>query len=161
MDLAVLTGDGAEPLITLAGRPPMVAVTDAVLLGHRTESLDPGAVVELARLPASLRRIDAAALAEDPAGAGERAAEWLAGTGRGVWLHLDLDVLDPASLPAVTYPQAPGPDWQQLSQTLRPLARSPRLLGISVADFRPDLDPTGDLAARIVDLLDQLLLGRD
>ena len=157
MDLAVLAGDGATPLVTLAGEPPMVPVGEMVLLGHRTRGLDDGAAAELARLPAELRRIDAATLAADPVAAGRRAEAWLAGAGRGGWLHLDLDVLDPASLPAVTYPQPGGPDWDQLAAALRPLARSPRLLGVSVADFRPDLDPTGQLANRVVDLLDRTL----
>jgi arginase len=93
----------------------------------------------------------------DPAGAGRRAAAWLAGAGRGVWLHLDLDVLDPSSLPAVTYPQPGGPGWEELAVALEPLARSPRLLGVSVADFRPDLDPAGDLAVRVVDVLGRIL----
>jgi arginase len=62
-----------------------------------------------------------------------------------------------ASLPAVTYLQPGGPEWELLSAALRPLARSPRLLGVSVADFRPDLDPDGELAGRILDLLDQTL----
>ena len=157
MDLAVLTGAGAEPLVTLAGAPPMVPVGDAVLLGHRTDGLDPGAAAELARLPDDLRRIDAATVVADPAAAGRRAAAWLAGAGRGAWLHLDLDVLDPAVLPAVTYPQPGGPDWDQLAAVLEPLARSPRLLGVSVADFRPDLDPTGNLAARVVEVLEHAL----
>jgi arginase len=157
MDLAVLTGDGPAPLVTLAGEPPMLPLSDTVLLGHRTQDLDEGALAELARVPADLRRIDAATLMSDPAAAGRRAAAWLAGSGRGVWLHLDLDVLDPGSLPAVTYPQPGGPDWEQLATALRPLARSPRLLGVSVADFRPDLDPAGALAARVLDLLDRTL----
>ena len=81
----------------------------------------------------------------------------LAGAGRGAWLHLDLDVLDPAVLPAVTYPQPGGPDWDQLAAVLEPLAHSPRLLGVSVADFRPDLDPTGDLATRVLEVLARTL----
>ncbi|HSO54207.1 MAG TPA: arginase family protein, partial [Actinomycetes bacterium] len=153
----VLTGDGAEPLVTLAGAPPMVPAADAVLLGHRTRDLDAGAAAELARLPGGLRRIDAGTLVADPAAAGRRAAAWLAGAGRGAWLHLDLDVLDPAVLPAVTYPQPGGPDWDQLVAALEPLARSPRLLGVSVADFRPDLDPTGDLATRVLEVLARTL----
>jgi arginase len=44
-----------------------------------------------------------------------------------------------------------------LATALRPLARSPRLLGVSVADFRPDLDPAGALAARVLDLLEHTL----
>lgn len=106
MALEVLTGSGAAPLVTLAGQPPMLHLSDTVLLGHRTLDLDEGALAELARLPAELRRIDAATVMRDPAAAGRRAAAWLAGAGRGVWLHLDLDVLDPDSLPAVTYPQS-------------------------------------------------------
>ncbi|MDP8971257.1 MAG: arginase family protein [Actinomycetota bacterium] len=157
MDLAVLTGAGAATLVNLAGDPPMLAVSDTVLLGHRTQDLGETALAELARLPGDLRRIDAATLMRDPAAAGRRAAAWLADAGRGVWLHLDLDVLDPGSLPAVTYPQPGGPDWEELSAALGPVARSPRLLGVSVADLRPDLDPAGALAAQVVDLLQHSL----
>lgn len=157
MDLAVLTGDGAAPLVTLAGAPPMVPARDVVLLGHRTSDLDEGAAAELARLPTELHQIDAATVVRDPAAAAQHAAAWLAGTGGGVWLHLDLDVLDPQSLPAVTYPQPGGLDWEQLAAALESLARSPQLLGVSVADFRPDLDPTGELAVRVLDLLERTL----
>lgn len=157
MDLAVLTGDGAKELIGLAGAPPMVPVGEVVLLGHRASDLDEGAAEDLARLPDQLRRIDAATVASDPVAAGERAGAWLAGTGEGVWLHLDVDVLDAESLPAVTYPQPQGLHWEQLAAVLEPLARSPRLLGVSVADFRPDLDPSGTFATRLVELLDRTL----
>ena len=157
MVLAVLTGNGATPLVTLAGDPPMVAISDAVLIGHRTGDLDPGAAAELARLPTELRRLDADTVVSGPSGAGQRAADWLVNAGRGVWLHLDLDVMDPQSLPAVTYPQPRGLDWEQLALVLEPLTRSPRLLGVSIADYRPDLDPTRELAMRILDLLDHTL----
>jgi len=157
MDLALLTGAGAAELITLAGAPPMLAVSDAVLIGHRTAHLDEGAAAELGRLPAALHRIDATTVTRDPHAAGQRAGEWLASSGDGTWLHLDLDVLDPHSLPAVTYPQKGGLDWDQLSAVMAPLVRSPRLLGVSVADFRPDLDLTGELAVRVVGILESTL----
>jgi arginase len=159
MVLALLTGNGAGALVTLGGTPPMVEVSDVVLLGHRTTDLDAGSAEELSRLPAELRRIDAATVVADPAGAGTRAEAWLAGVGHGVWLHVDVDVLDSHSMPAVTYPQPNGLDWDQLTAAMTPLARSPRLLGLSVADFRPDLDPTGEFATRIVDVLDRTLHG--
>ena len=135
----------------------MVEVAEVVLIGHRASGLDKDARSELSRVPAGLRRIDAAAVIGDPVAAGARAAAWLAEAGQGVWLHLDVDVLDPGSLPAVTYPQPDGPSWEQLEAVLEPLARSPRLLGMSVADFRPDLDPDGALAARLVQLIDRTL----
>lgn len=157
MDLAVLAGVGAGSLTGLGGPPPMVDVADIVLLGHRASDLDGDAARELVRLPDGLRRVDAGTVISDPVAAGEQAAAWLATAGQGVWLHLDVDVLDPQSLPAVTYPQPKGLDWEQLETVLRPLGRSPRLLGTSVADLRPDLDPDGEFAMRIVQLLDRIL----
>ncbi|WP_241961791.1 arginase family protein [Rhodococcus opacus] len=108
MELAVLTGVGNDELIALAGMPPMVRACDTVLIGHRTGGLDAASAAELVRLPSDLRRIDAPTVVGDAVVAGRQAAEWLAGTGNGVWLHLDLDVLDPESLSAVTYPQPGG-----------------------------------------------------
>lgn len=160
MELALLTGSGAAPLVQLGGVVPLVPADRVVLLGHRTVGVDASTAAENARLPAELRRIDAAELVADPAAAGRRAAGWLTAGADGppdVWLHLDLDVLDPGALPAVTYPQPGGPQWAQLAAALRPLAASPRLAGVSVADFRPDLDPSGELAARVVALLDDVL----
>ena len=69
------------------------------------------------------------------------------------WLHLDLDVLDETALPAVSYPQPLGLDWEELIALARPLVAAPNLLGVSVADFNPDRDPEGVHAARIVDAL--------
>jgi len=57
----------------------------------------------------------------------------------------------------VTYPQPGGLGWDDLAAVLEPIAGSPRLLGISVADFRPDLNPSGALADRLVDLLTDLV----
>lgn len=157
MDLALLTGDGADPLVELGGTVPLVSPSDVVLLGHRTAGLDDEAQAELARLPRSLRRLDATTVARDPAAAGRSAIAWLADAERAVWLHVDLDVLDPGSLAAVSYPEPGGLDWGQLAALLAPLARLPHLVGFSVADFRPDLDPDGTSAGRIVDLLARTL----
>lgn len=74
-----------------------------------------------------------------------------------MWLHIDVDVLDPAVMPAVTYPQDGGPDLDQLAAVLAPLAASPNLVGVSIADLRPDLDHNGGHAARLVALLDRTL----
>ncbi len=157
MDLAVLTGIGAETLVALDGNPPLVEASDVVLIGHRTEHLDAAASAELQAVPADLHRIDATAVIADPSAAGRRAAALLAPSDRPTWLHLDLDVLDPTVLDAVTYPQPGGPDWEQLAALLHPLTAAPGLLGVSIADHRPDLDPTGTAASRILALLASVL----
>lgn len=155
MPLAVVTGVGASPLTTLAGPPPMVSPADVVLLGHREAGLDEASAAELARVPPELRRIDARAVVRDPLGAADAAVAGLPGS--GVWVHLDLDVVDPVALPAVTYPQAEGLGWEDLETVLRRVAAVPALLGVSIADFRPDLDPAGTCARRIVRLLGRAL----
>ncbi len=104
--------------------------------------------------------IPATALLRDPAAAGHRAAEWAAHRRTPMWLHVDLDILDPSALPAVTYPQPGGPDFPQLSQLLRPMLSAPALIGVSVADFRPDLDPDGTAAARVAGLLTEVMAGQ-
>ncbi|MDG4825418.1 arginase family protein [Asanoa sp. WMMD1127] len=157
LELAVLTGDGPPALTGLGGRAPMVAARHAALLGHRTADLDPDSAAELARVPADLFTIDAPAVIDDPGAAGRRAAGWADGLGIPMWLHVDVDVLDPTAMPAVTYPQPGGPDLGQLAAVLAPLAASPRLLGVSLADYRPDLDPHGRHAAELVTLLDGAL----
>jgi hypothetical protein len=54
MELAVLTGSGAAPLVQLAGPAPMtlmVPVERVMLLGHRAEDLDDASAAELAVCP--------------------------------------------------------------------------------------------------------------
>jgi len=157
LELAALTGAGPSALVGLGGVVPMVPARHVAVIGHRTADLEPAAAAELARLPADVLTIDAASTIRDPAAAADRAAAWAERLRLPMWLHLDVDVLDPADMPAVTYPQGGGPDLDQLAVLLAPLAASPNLVGVSVADFRPDLDPDGHHAARLVDLLDRVL----
>jgi arginase len=154
LDLAVLTGDGPAEL---AGAGPLVAVERVALIGHRTEGLDPESAAELGRVPAEMFTVGAPEVLRDPGRAGRAVAEWGSALGVPLWLHLDVDVLDPGALPAVTYPQPGGPDFDQLAALLAPVAAAPRLIGLSVADFRPDLDPGGRYAALLVDLVGGLL----
>jgi arginase len=157
LELALLTGDGPASLTGLGGTMPMVAARHAALIGHRTTGLDHASAAELARLPADLFAVDSTAVIRDPHGAGSRAAAWADRLRIPMWLHVDVDVLDPPVMPAVTYPQDGGPDLDQLAAVLGPLAASPSLLGVSIADFRPDLDPDGRYAAGLIALLDRTL----
>jgi arginase len=156
LELACVTGDGPAILTGLGGRPPLVEPRDVVIIGHRTRNLDAESQAEVDRLPPAIHQFDADAVLRDPAGTGTLAADALGHT-RDAWLHIDLDVLDPASLAAVTYPLSGGPGWDELSAALQAIAASPSLRGVSVADFRPDLDPDGTLALRVVGLVETVL----
>ncbi|AJT42533.1 arginase family protein [Psychromicrobium lacuslunae] len=76
----------------------------------------------------------------------------------GIWLQLDVDILDPSIMPAVDGPDPDGIYWQQLEQLLRVLL--PRVCGLSVTVFDPDLDPDGQLARRLSRLLLDVLDAR-
>jgi arginase len=154
MDLAIALGHGPPGLIDLAGGPPLVSAARVVALGLRDDAEN---APELAALPPEVARRSAAAIrAQGPAVAGAEAERRLA-AGGGAWLHLDLDVLDASVMRAVTYPQADGLDWEELTELLAPLARSHALVGISVSDLEPDRDPDRAAARRTVALLRALL----
>ena len=152
MELAVITGVGASPLVRLAGVPPMIAADDVVLVGHRTAGLDEASAAELASLPTGLQRLDAATAALPRRGGRARRRLVERGGLRSVAAPRPRRAR-PVACPAVTYPQPGGLTWEHLAAVLEPMARSPRLLGMSVAEFRPDLDLHGALAGRLVDLL--------
>jgi arginase len=153
MDLAILTGHGPAGLLEQDG--PLVEPAAVVLLGHRPAELHPDVARENARLDPAIRALTAPEVRErGAAGVGRDVAGWLAE--RPAWLHVDLDVLDEAVLPAVSYPQPLGLDWDELVALVRPLVAAANLLGVSVADFNPDRDPDGTHAARVVEALGSL-----
>ena len=160
MALAILTGQGPPGLVDLARRIPMVEPENVVLLGHRSRRFAE-APKELRRIPRAIHRVDAQKIiGSQPRRVGSHAAERLASRTDGAWLHIDLDVLDERTLPAVTYPQGGGLSWAGFSELLPPLSRSPALIGVSVADLNPDLDPDRSYTRFVAALLTEALAGR-
>jgi arginase family enzyme len=154
MDLSILTGNGPHGL--LEQREALLDPAAVVLLGHRPDELGADVALENGRLDAAIHALTAPEVRE--LGAARAAADAEARlAGRPAWLHLDLDVLDETALPAVTYPQPLGLDWEELVEIARPLAGAPNLAGISVADFNPERDPDGAHAKRVVEALEAVL----
>ena len=153
MDLAILTGHGPPGLLEDGG--PLLDPAAVVLIGHRPSELHRDVALENARLDRAIHAITAPEVRDRGAArVGVEAAARLAQ--RPAWLHLDLDVLDESALPAVSYPQSLGLDWDELVTIGRHLVAAPNLLGVSVADFNPDRDADGTHAARVVDALESI-----
>jgi arginase len=76
---------------------------------------------------------------------------------RGFWIHLDVDVINPAVMSAVDSPEPGGLMPDELVQLLGPLVRHPQALGLDVAIYDPALDPDRSCARRLVALLANLL----
>lgn len=72
------------------------------------------------------------------------------------WLHVDLDVLNSRSMSAVDYPQPGGIDWHVLEQLTIPLL-SGTCVGLNVAIYNPDLDPTAKYAKQIIRYLENVI----
>lgn len=71
--------------------------------------------------------------------------------GPDYWLQVDVDVLDPSIMPAVDSPDGGGITASQLTELLRTLVSD--AVGASVTVFDRDLDPHGDYARLLVDVL--------
>ncbi len=86
---------------------------------------------------------DGAALRSASRAAAERSARRLTERAGRFWLHLDVDVLDEAAMPATDYLMPGGLGWEELGELLAPLAASPGLAGVSLGCVNPEKDPDG------------------
>ena len=153
MELAVLTGHGPPGL--LPGNDLLVAPAAVALLGHRPDELGPDTATENARIDPDIFALTSVQIRElGPRSVAEDVASRSSGP---AWLHVDLDVLDERVMPAVSYPQSLGLDWPELVELVQPLAAAPHLVGLSIGDLNPDLDPDGEHARRTVDALAEIL----
>ncbi|MEV7230189.1 MULTISPECIES: arginase family protein [Polymorphospora] len=155
MDLALATGRGPQVLSDIEGRGPLVRDEDVVAFGFRDSAESARAGMQ--PLPPSLRTIDLEGVrAAGAAMAARQAVDWLsAGPGSGYWVHLDVDVLDDAVMPAVDYRLPDGLTWAELETVLRTAMSSGQAVGLDVTIFNPRLDPDGRIAVRLAECLRQ------
>jgi arginase len=147
-DLALVTGRGQVELAGIEHRRPYFRDADVVVLGirghdeYRTELSAAGFAVR----PAPEWRTEGAA----------RTAQWTRdqlGDVAGFWMHVDVDVLDPAVMPAVDAPADGGIAHRELELLIAGLVADPACLGMEVTVFDPDHDPDGGYASELVTTL--------
>jgi arginase len=147
-DLALATGRGQPDLTDLESLRPYLRDEHVVLLGIRPQDeyrLDLQAA-GIAYRPVPQLRADGAGRTA------QWAREWLADCA-GFWLHLDVDVLDPAVMPAVDAPDDGGIAYAELELLVSGLVAAPGCLGMQVTVFDPDYDPDGAYARELVGAL--------
>ncbi|MFD7322075.1 arginase family protein [Streptomyces sp. NPDC059875] len=153
MELALATGRGPRILADLEGRGPLVRDEDVVAFGFR--DADESAAAGMQPLPPGLYALDlddvrAAGAAEAARGAVDRLTY---GALAGYWVHLDVDVLDDAIMPAVDYRQPGGLTWSELENVLVTALTDEHAVGLDVTIFNPRLDPDGTIATRLTECL--------
>ncbi len=145
MALAHVTGHSIAPLLWPGARH--IAEDRVVLAGVR--SMDPGEAGNLARskvvrVPFDAEHADAPGLLA-------------AVRKRAVWVHLDLDLLDPAEGAAVIRPAPGGPPLRAVADALKALGSVAAVRGVEVCGLDVTQDPgaklPGVLARLVADLL--------
>src|ERR1700733_1725688 len=133
LDLAVATGRGPELLTNLDGLRPLVRDEDVALVGYRVLDDNDHFLGEHIRSTA-ITVVDLSELRET--GTGRALDKALATVTKpdlqGFWVHLDVDVLDDALMPAVDYRHPGGMTWQEAAQVLGGLLASDRARGLEV-----------------------------
>jgi arginase len=162
MDLALATGRG-EPLLTewpdLDG--PLVRDEDAIQLGER-EALTEDFRASYGDIERTVitRHIIQEILKEGIEQTAQSVIRRLHERGLSrVWLHVDLDVLGQAVMPAVDSPGSPGLTFAQLRTLLTRLYRSERVTGATITIYDPARDPQRRYAAPIVTTLGESFSG--
>ena len=154
MDLALVSGRGPDVVVDLEGRKPYVRDEDIVVFAHRDAALAHkygSQDVRATRMTVSdlteVRRSGAKAAAAKAVG------QLAAAPSQGFWIHLDVDVLDDAVMPAVDYRMTDGLDFDELADVLKAAVDSGRAVGINITIFNPNLDPNRSVARNLVNCL--------
>jgi arginase len=134
MVLRTLLGDGPPPLVpAVALRPDRVILAGARAFDQ--EELDYLDATGITSIPAPEVGVEALAGAIEATGA------------TSVYIHIDLDVLEPGDFTGLDYPEPFGVPATTLIETVRALVSRFTLAGAGITEFAPasDLDAVDDL----------------
>ncbi|MEA2024684.1 MAG: arginase family protein [Actinomycetota bacterium] len=128
MPLAMLTGRGEQTIVDGVGMTPVE--DDRVWLIDGRD-LDPGEDEAVAT--SGIHHVTVAEIATDPPPG-------------DLYIHIDVDVVDPVDMPGVNYPAPDGPSADAVAQAVETLHRTGRVVALSLSSWNPAL-PGADVAA--------------
>ena len=148
MELAILTGRGPERITRIAGKYPLLKDDEVVVYGIRAwDGLETSAIEVYDRqrmLATGIKR------------AAKEGLKKFTQKELPVWLHFDVDVLDPEFMP-VMFPEPGGLTFEEAHEFLDLVRTSVKVVGMSIACYHPSLDRDGSAGARIVTLISEFL----
>jgi len=148
MPLACAVGRGLDELRAAAKLKGTIAERNVALLGAR--DLDP--LEEQALVASSVMLVRAESFAGDVSQV-ERAIHAL-GTLPQIYLHIDIDVLDPAEAPGVNYPAGGGLRVVQLQDAVREVVGLGNLAAIGLTAVDPEKDIDGRTVASALQVVE-------
>jgi arginase len=160
MDLAIVSGRGPASLANIDELSPLVRDEDIVAFGFRdADQQRKHGSQDVSQTSIHVFDLDLVR-SLGTAAAARQAVRLLDGHAlEGFWIHVDVDVLDDAVMPAVDYRLPDGFSWDELSTTLRVLMATGRAVGLNIGIFNPALDADGSIARRLVRCLAAGLAG--
>jgi arginase len=144
MCLAHVCGRSVAPLLWPGSR--RIADDRVALVGGR--ALDPGERTNLDRSKVTRIRFDSEQA--DTAGVIAFARK------RKIWVHVDIDVVDPAEVGAVVFPAPGGVSLARLGEAITALASVSDVRGFEICGYDPTQDAKGKLPAVLADLFSAL-----
>jgi arginase len=150
MDVAMLAGHGPDLLTNIFGHKPQLHEEQIAIYGAR--DLDPPEREMLKESKVHLYTMDK--IRElGPERAMKEATEKLLRAARRIYIHIDIDVLDPSEIGATQLPVPGGLGLTECSDALRVVSQSGRLCGLAVMVFNAHKDPNGEEASQLNQLI--------
>ena len=150
MDLALATGWGPQSLTNIDGMKPYFEPQNVLLLGNRDFEERPTAAIPTAE-SSSMDYWDLGRLRQW--GVTTTVSERLSVLARrsidGFWIHLDVDALDDAIMPAVDSRQPGGLSWEEIGQIMKGALATGHAAGMEITIFDPELDTNGSVATEL------------
>ncbi|MBS4007633.1 MAG: arginase family protein [Clostridium sp.] len=152
MELGFVVGRGPDIVTNIENRKPLVEETDTVLFGFRDEER----IKKAGGQDVRKTKIHCVSLEETRLCGFSNTVE--VGIRRlnsveQFWIHVDVDVLDDAVMPAVDYRMSDGLSVGEMVTTIQRLIKTGRAAGMNISIFNPTLDWDGSLAKKLVAIM--------
>ena len=150
MDVAILTGRGPDVLTKIFGHKPQLSQEQIAIYGAR--DLDPPELEMLKRSRVHLYTMDRVR------GLGAKramreAAEKLSRFCKRIYVHMDIDVLEPSEMKAIHMTAPEGLTLAECANALRAVRETGKLCGLAVMVFNARKDPDGTEAQKLNQLI--------
>lgn len=148
MGLAILTGRGPERITRIAGKYPLLKDEEVVVYGIRAWDHIGTSNIEVYDRQRMIKNEIKHTVKEGLKNFYQKELP--------VWLHFDVDVLDPELMP-VMFPEPEGLTFEEAQEFLGLVWASGRVIGMSIACYHPKLDIDGSAGAQLVTLVSEVL----
>ena len=146
--LTLLTGRGPQPIYRWAERSPLLPDERIYVFGFREyDRIEDSTVLRADRRLVRSTGLEGSVL---------KTLNHFATLKIPVWVHFDVDILDPSLMPVV-FPESDGLTFEEMESLLREVFSSGLAAGMDITCFHPKMDPEGQAARKLVHVVSSAL----